>query len=1656
MLPVNKRVRADFGWNLQKTVAALKKEVTAAIKQQLGTFQGGNRENQHFRGRGGRCDRGRAGTYGQRKALQASADLCFNRRKPDCGLSERRSQRKWEPPQGRTLQRAEAMAAPAPKIMSGPDISLGRQFCKYTMSVLTALFSCSTNSKINSSPTLPTKVGNKTYEFLYDTGAGVSLMHERVYRAIPTAMRAKLVKQPTRLKATSASGHNLRIKGHFEFPLQINGETYFQAMYVTPDIQYSGIIGIDAITNHQMKFDPISHQVEVPPPPAKRRVLAGTNVYIPAGAARILPITVQTDEELSVGSEMLLKIKSPHEDSILEEDVLTKCHAENKAKVIVTNTGLTDIKVPRGGDIGYCVTSQIRPDDVVTVDDGLELDQPQGSGSPTRIVNYVKNELTSERVPFRATPTGPRPATHTPLNQEKAKFIEENASLTHLDPQLKSQFLQMFKKYHNAIASSSADLGCSTIGEHRILTTDDKPTYVRQWPIPIHDRQFVADTIKDWLKIGVIRRSLSAYNAPLLVVSKKDPEKTLMKKRICLDYRQLNAKCLKSHYRLPQVSEMLQRLGGSKYYANLDLVSAFYQLNLAEEDRHKTAFSVVNQGSFEFCRTPMGCSYAPASMQRALDLVLSGLEDKCIAYIDDLLIIGTTKEQLLENVASVLQRLQSRNIKINLKKSTFMMESVEFLGFECSAEGYRASKRKTELIKTAPMPTTVKQVRSFVGLCSFFRNSIPRYSDMARHLTALTRKDSLWTGHTPLPEEAQKAFKDLQQALSQRPLLVWPDLNKEMELYVDASDYAVSSCLAQRDDQGEPKVIGYHSRQLQKHEKAYSSYVNEQLACCDGVEHWHQYLKGQRFKLFTDNKPICTLSSKNQRTLNRLQLLLTSYDFEMLHIEGTKNPSDFGSRYLNGAPATVNAIHQDLYFGSQNIRIHQMKDPLCTILADMLNWDPPIRPQQKAPDHLKGLHKHAFKMAPFCQFKNGIFYYLMNKPNDQVKALPILPASLQAQCMNDAHYSKLSGHGKLKRTLDRIQEYAYWPTMSSDLANLIEHCDVCQRSRPPTKHPQTELGKFQETTAFNELVAVDLFGPILTDQEKKYIQVCADKHTGYTVFHVVPSKDTALVAKGFLDNWVKYFHLPAQLHSDQGGEYRSQLHRDLMKVLGIRRSYNTSLHPQCNATAETKNKHIVRYLRSFVAEFPQEWEPLVGLMQASWNSSVSRGTGFSPYELVTGQKPITPFANPNLIPKQFYGDSYDQFIASYIPKMKEFAIKNRRQFVEEYENRYNDSVRPVKYHVNDLVLLWAPNKKTSKNPKLQNAYFGPYQIVEFPSPHNAVLKNLQIPTQKKQRVHINRLRPYKANRELGDMSEESQGETKKERIRLSKRAAEHLQPSSPYLSPRRAVVSTQRRQTTNWTMPDDIGDVETEASGSNDASPDDNGLAHPPSASDSGEAINQGDTGGQSLGISNNFGETESINHPPLATSTPAAGLGDRSEPRPAPRQPSLDPPLSGPSSPAVGGAKGLRAQSEDSESSASGSQKSALGWPTPQWQEYESDASKLSSIPSFAHGYRSPSPLSTGSESDSPTGKTFTVAQGQQVGDHHPARGRGHNRGRAAPPQRPMNAWEVWSRGRDRAIESMSSRRPRPQLPPQPPRSLRSNTKLPNEVVYTYPARRY
>ena len=161
----------------------------------------------------------------------------------------------------------------------------------------------------------------------------------------------------------------------------------------------------------------------------------------------------------------------------------------------------------------------------------------------------------------------------------------------------------------------------------------------------------------------------------------------------------------------------------------------------------------------------------------------------------------------------------------------------------------------------------------------------------------------------------------------------------------------------------------------------------------------------------------------------------------------------------------------------------------------------------------------------------------------------------------------------------------------------------------------------------------------------------------------------------------------------------------------------------------------------------------------------------------------------------------------------------------------------------------------------------------------------------------------------------------------------------------------------------------------------------------------------------------------------------------------------------------GLQTPSDDSDPGTPGLPKSTLGWPARSWPKYESDVSRLSSIPSLAHGDRSPSPLSSGSESDSPRsktftvaqgqpmGKTFTVAQGQQLGEQHLSRGRGYSRGRAPPPQRPLKAHEVWNRGRDRLMEPVSSRRqPSRPPPPQPQRNLRSsNTKLPDDIGATY-----
>jgi hypothetical protein len=243
-----------------------------------------------------------------------------------------------------------------------------------------------------------------------------------------------------------------------------------------------------------------------------------------------------------------------------------------------------------------------------------------------------------------------------------------------------------------------------------------------------------------------------------------------------------------------------------------------------------------------------------------------------------------------------------------------------------------------------------------------------------------------------IPPDALEAFLTLKQKLIQRPILVFPDLNRKFELYTDGSENCVGAMLVQRDDKNIPRAIGYHSKILEPHEKRYSAFLHEQLAIYEGLQKWDRLLKGQNFTVFCDNRPTCHLSKQHTKTLHQLQVYQSEYNFDIQYLKGPDMPADYISR-LDGSE--VNQIQpQGPFFGSQSIQVHQQHDDFCKSMSQFLQdrnskTEVPARILQQ--------------YAPNCEMKDSTLYYNLKREDRPPSTVPVLPQSLQLQCLLDNH-----------------------------------------------------------------------------------------------------------------------------------------------------------------------------------------------------------------------------------------------------------------------------------------------------------------------------------------------------------------------------------------------------------------------------------------------------------------------------------------------------------------------------------------------------------------------------------------------------------------------------------------------------------------------------
>ena len=337
---------------------------------------------------------------------------------------------------------------------------------------------------------------------------------------------------------------------------------------------------------------------------------------------------------------------------------------------------------------------------------------------------------------------------------------------------------------------------------------------------------------------------------------------------------------------LPRVDDLLDALQGYDLFTTLDLRSGYWQLSVSPDDREKTAF-VTPTGSWEFLRVPFGLSGAPASFDRAMQIIMSGLNyDSCLCYFDDIIIPSKGIQEHCERLEKVLTRLRQHNLKVKASKCCFAAPKVLYLGHTVSAKGIHTDPAKIKAVFELSEPSNLEQVRSFLGLAGYYRKFIPNFATVAAPLTDLTKKGSKFVWATP----QQSAFSTLKRYLCSAPVLSYPHLDKEFVLQTDASDCGLGAVLAQKDSQGNEHVVAYASRTLNDREKHYSAMEKEALAVVFATQNFRVYLLGKPFKLITDNRALTWLHSLEPKgRIARWIMDLQEFSFTVQHRAGKDN-----------------------------------------------------------------------------------------------------------------------------------------------------------------------------------------------------------------------------------------------------------------------------------------------------------------------------------------------------------------------------------------------------------------------------------------------------------------------------------------------------------------------------------------------------------------------------------------------------------------------------------------------------------------------------------------------------------------------------------------------------------------------------------------------
>ena len=865
--------------------------------------------------------------------------------------------------------------------------------------------------------------------------------------------------------------------------------------------------------------------------------------------------------------------------------------------------------------------------------------------------------------------------------------------------------------------------------EHEIIIDPDaKIPFRKLYHLSPKEQEATRVYITSLLKQGVIRPSRSPFGAPLFFA--KQPGRPL---RGVVDYRALNAITKRNNAPLPRTDEMFDRFGGAKYFTKMDLKTGFHQIRVREIDIEKTAFN-LKYGQFEYLVMPMGMANAPATFQTLMNNILREFIDVfCMVYMDDIIIFSRSLAEHREHVAAVLRKLKEHKLYVSPGKCEFMKEEIEFLGFIVTRKGLKVNPAKVKVIKEWPRPSTLRDLRAFLGLVQYFRRFIKGFSRIAAPLTNLTKKN---VGLRSWDDECSKSFKFLKDSLTNAPLLRSPDWSKPFRGHIDASQEAVGGTLTQPFPDGE-HPIAYSSQKLSPAERNYSASDRELLGLVSFLKRFRCYLEGSEFEIFTDNQVLKHFFTKEKLSRREASWLSLFGRFGIFPITLKK-----GSIHVLGDTSS-RAPHAEAFppvLHISNVTSFHVAASELQIISYLLPKDAFFGPiflalQGTWPSDNIRKTQLSKTLSKYHLDEKGLLWY---------ESQLCVPRKYVRKLLELAHDAKCGGHFGFAKTLGRLKPFC-WKKKSKDVKLYVKGCDVCQRNKTSTQAPLSNPQILQTPSRRWGSVSTDFIVQLpRTKSGYDAITTWVDRLSRRV--HFIPGKtnDTAVdVAKSFFNVVYRHHGLPDEIISDRDRKFISKFWEELMNLAGVKLSMSSSHHPQTNGSSEIMNKMIENYLRCFVNFRQDDWDEYLISAEVAYNSAVIEELGHSPYFLDLGWEPKQPL---DLFTSRSSNVSSVQDLRVVLLETLEDA-KHAYEVAHSRQAAYNAArTRSIQYSVGDLVLLkkslfedYYSRRRPSQ--KLSAKKFGPFKVTGLVG-RNAI--HIKIPHHYRIHpvVHIIHTEPY--------------------------------------------------------------------------------------------------------------------------------------------------------------------------------------------------------------------------------------------------------------------------------------------------------------------------